>query len=138
MALISIADAESLAARALERAGASTAAAQATARALVYAEAQGTVSHGLSRVAQYAGHMGAGRVDGKATAVVRREQGATVIVDAADGLAFPRAYEREHLADNIMAFDRNPVSTSYLDHVFESREGARGATGSAGGGCGCN
>ncbi|HOB00678.1 MAG TPA: Ldh family oxidoreductase [Casimicrobium huifangae] len=89
MALISIADAESLAARALERAGASAAAAQATARALVYAEAQGTVSHGLSRVAQYAGHMGAGRVDGKATAVVRREQGATLIVDAADGLAFP-------------------------------------------------
>jgi hypothetical protein len=49
-----------------------------------------------------------------------------------------KPYEREHLADNIMAFDRNPVSTSYLDHVFESREGARGATGSAGGGCGCN
>lgn len=89
MALISIADAESLAARALERAGASAAAAQATARALVYAEAQGTVSHGLSRVAQYAGHMGAGRVDGQATVAVRREQGATVIVDAADGLAFP-------------------------------------------------
>ena len=89
MAHISIADAESLAARALERAGASAAAAQATARALVYAEAQGTVSHGLSRVAQYAGHMGAGRVDGNATATVRREQGATVIVDAADGLAFP-------------------------------------------------
>ena len=61
MALISIADAESLAARALQRAGASAAAAQATARALVYAEAQGTVSHGLSRVPQYAGHMGAGR-----------------------------------------------------------------------------
>ena len=49
-----------------------------------------------------------------------------------------KPYEREHLADIIMAFDRNPVSTSYLDHVFESREGARGATGSAGGGCGCN
>ena len=49
-----------------------------------------------------------------------------------------KPYEREHLADPIMAFDRNPVSTSYLDHVFESREGARGAGGSAGGGCGCN
>jgi hypothetical protein len=49
-----------------------------------------------------------------------------------------KPYEREHLADPIMAFDRNPVSTMYLDHVFESREGARGATGSAGGGCGCN
>ncbi len=49
-----------------------------------------------------------------------------------------KPYEREKLADPIMAFERNPVSGSYLDHVFESREGARGASGSAGGGCGCN
>jgi len=49
-----------------------------------------------------------------------------------------KPYERENLADVIMAFDRDPVSSSYLDHVFEAREGARGATGSAGGGCGCN
>jgi hypothetical protein len=37
-----------------------------------------------------------------------------------------------------MAFDANPVSSAYKDHVFEAREGSRGATGSAGGGCGCN
>lgn len=49
-----------------------------------------------------------------------------------------KPYEREHLADPIMAFDRYPVSSAYLDHVFEAREGARGATGNAGGGCGCN
>jgi hypothetical protein len=49
-----------------------------------------------------------------------------------------KPYEREHLADPIMSFDRNPVSTSYLDHVFEVREGAHGATGGVGGGCGCN
>ena len=49
-----------------------------------------------------------------------------------------KPYEREHLADNIMAFDRNPVSSAYLDHVFDTREIARGATGAAGGGCGCN
>jgi hypothetical protein len=49
-----------------------------------------------------------------------------------------KPYEREHLADPIMSFDPNPVSSTYLDHVFESREGARGATGSVGGGCGCN
>ena len=49
-----------------------------------------------------------------------------------------KPFERENLSDPIMAFDRNPVSTSYLDHVYESREGARGAVGSAGGGCGCN
>ena len=49
-----------------------------------------------------------------------------------------KPYEREHLADAIMALNRNPVSSTYLDHVFESREGARGATGGVGGGCGCN
>ncbi|MFI4908802.1 MAG: DUF4266 domain-containing protein [Steroidobacterales bacterium] len=49
-----------------------------------------------------------------------------------------KPYEREHLADPIMALDRNPVSSTYLDHVLETREGARGATGAVGGGCGCN
>ena len=47
-------------------------------------------------------------------------------------------YERERLADPIMSMERDPVSTSYIDHVFELREGARGGMGSAGGGCGCN
>ena len=49
-----------------------------------------------------------------------------------------KPYEREHFADPIMSFNRDSVSSIYLDHVFESREGARGATGSVGGGCGCN
>ena len=49
-----------------------------------------------------------------------------------------KPYERDRLADPIMAFDRNPVSAAYTDHVYEAREGARGALGSAGGGCGCN
>jgi uncharacterized protein DUF4266 len=49
-----------------------------------------------------------------------------------------KPYEREHLADTIMLLDRNPVSSTYRDHVFEAREGSRGATGGVGGGCGCN
>jgi hypothetical protein len=49
-----------------------------------------------------------------------------------------KPYEREHLADPIMSFDPNPIQGVYLDHVFEVREGAHGATGSVGGGCGCN
>ena len=49
-----------------------------------------------------------------------------------------KPYERENLADPIMAWDRDPVSSSYILHVYESREGARGAAGGAGGGCGCN
>ena len=49
-----------------------------------------------------------------------------------------KPYEREHFADPIMSANRDPVSTTYLEHVYESREGARGATGTVGGGCGCN
>ena len=49
-----------------------------------------------------------------------------------------KPYERERLADPIMAWNRDPISASYLRHVYESREGARGAMGGVGGGCGCN
>ena len=49
-----------------------------------------------------------------------------------------KPYEREHFADPIMSFNRDPISGVYLDHVLESREGSRGATGAVGGGCGCN
>lgn len=47
-------------------------------------------------------------------------------------------YERQKLADPIMNFDRDPVASSYMGHVFDAREAGRGADGSAGGGCGCN
>ncbi len=49
-----------------------------------------------------------------------------------------KPYERANLADPVMQFDRDPVGSAYYHHVRESREGARGAVGSAGGGCGCN
>ncbi len=49
-----------------------------------------------------------------------------------------KPYERANLADPIMSFERHPVSGAYLKHVYDSREGARGASGGGGGGCGCN
>jgi len=49
-----------------------------------------------------------------------------------------KPYEREYLADEIMRFERNPVSSAYMIHVYQAREGARGAEGATGGGCGCN
>jgi hypothetical protein len=49
-----------------------------------------------------------------------------------------KPYERDRLADPIMSWDRDAISGAYVDHIYESREGARGATGTAGGGCGCN
>jgi hypothetical protein len=66
----------------------------------------------------------------------------TLLLAALAGCTAPKPwvkpYEREHLADPIMAFDRNPISSGYLTHVFETREGAHGGTGAVGGGCGCN
>ncbi len=49
-----------------------------------------------------------------------------------------KPYERDRLADPIMSWDRDVISGAYLDHIYESREGSRGGTGAAGGGCGCN
>lgn len=56
----------------------------------------------------------------------------------AGGCAGVAPYEREMLADPLMSFSRDPVSDQYLDHVYDVREGARGASKSQGGGCGCN
>jgi (2R)-3-sulfolactate dehydrogenase (NADP+) len=63
--------------------------AQATAQALIAAEMEGLSGHGLSRVALYAQHLRQGRVDGKAKARIVKKKGATCLVDAAGGLAFP-------------------------------------------------
>lgn len=49
-----------------------------------------------------------------------------------------KPYERERLADPIMQFSRDPLADKHREHVFDVREGARGATGVQGGGCGCN
>ena len=49
-----------------------------------------------------------------------------------------KPYERANLADPIMNFDRDPISSAYINHVYEARELARGAEGGQGGGCGCN
>jgi hypothetical protein len=49
-----------------------------------------------------------------------------------------KPYERQNIADEVMSFERDPVATSYLHHVYDAREAARGGDGASGGGCGCN
>ena len=88
MPIVTLEHLAALTGRALERAGASPAMAAAAAAALVAAEAQGLGSHGLSRVAQYAGHLRHGRVNGNAVPRVVRGKAATCLVDAGEGLAF--------------------------------------------------
>lgn len=48
------------------------------------------------------------------------------------------AYEREVLAHPAMQHPVWPHLQSANKHMFEVREGSRGATGKSGGGCGCN
>lgn len=66
---------------------------------------------------------------------------ALLVLGASSGCSIEpwvKPYERSALADPIMALDGDPVSTAYIKHVYEAREGARGGEGAAGGGCGCN
>jgi hypothetical protein len=49
-----------------------------------------------------------------------------------------RPYERERLADPTMKPARDALADKHREHVYDVREGARGATGVQGGGCGCN
>ena len=91
------------------------------------------------------GRSSVNRVDGSSPRSARRRTPALLLAAATLALAacspiqpWVKPYEREHLADPIMSFNPNPVSTMYIEHVYETREGARGATGIVGGGCGCN
>jgi (2R)-3-sulfolactate dehydrogenase (NADP+) len=88
MPTLTMKDLEDLVIAGLVRAGAGPAMARSTAQALVAAEAEGMASHGLFRVAQYAGHLRSGRVDGAAQPAVVARKPAACLVDAADGLAF--------------------------------------------------
>jgi Domain of unknown function (DUF4266) len=79
---------------------------------------------------------------GSGRGLMARLAAAVLLLAVLAGCAAPqpwvKPYEREHFADPIMSANRDPVSSIYFEHVYESREGARGATGSVGGGCGCN
>jgi (2R)-3-sulfolactate dehydrogenase (NADP+) len=85
---ISLDELEALMVAALRRCGASSAMANATARALTAAEAEGIASHGASRIPQYCGHLKIGRAKGSAVPEVVRDSKAAVLVDAREGLAF--------------------------------------------------
>jgi Domain of unknown function (DUF4266) len=71
---------------------------------------------------------------------VLRLSGLLVIIASLSGCSslepWVKPYERAALADEIMS-DRNPTITGYVNHTHEVREAASGATGAAGGGCGC-
>lgn len=86
---IAPADLESLIAQALVAADTSPANAACVARALAQAEIDGQKGHGLSRVPSYAAQAKSGKVDGNATPVAKRTRAASLMVDVANGFAYP-------------------------------------------------
>ena len=100
------------------------------------AEAQGLASHGLSRVAQYAGHLRHGRVNGAAVPTVIKSKGTAALVDAQEGLAFaacdlaiteaiPRARE---FGISIVAVTNSHHAGVLLDHLRAVAEAGRPPT----------
>ena len=89
MTRISSGDLYALATRAMLNAGATTETASATARALVYADERGLSSHGVSRLPMYIAQMRNGRVNPQARPAIVSARKAAVLIDAADGMAFP-------------------------------------------------
>jgi hypothetical protein len=67
--------------------------------------------------------------------------GAMACVMAISGCAMPqpwvKPHERERLADPILQWQGDLLSSKNSQHVRDIREGARGANGVQGGGCGC-
>jgi len=54
------------------------------------------------------------------------------------GCATVPQYQREHLADPLMDFERTAAAERREMKWLEAREGSTGGSGGAGGGCACN
>ena len=63
---------------------------------------------------------------------------AAIVLSACSIEPWVKPYERERLADPIMKVSQDALVDKHHEHVYDVREGARGATGVQGGGCGCN
>jgi (2R)-3-sulfolactate dehydrogenase (NADP+) len=97
MPTLTLAQAEDIAAAALMRCRTAPGNARAVARALVAAEADGLKGHGLARLPGYAAQARAGKVDGFAVPAATRLRPGAVLVDAANGFAFPALALAERL-----------------------------------------
>ncbi len=86
---ITIGELEALIKEALVAVGTHDDNAASVAKALATAEVDGQKGHGLSRLGSYAAQVRAGKIDGKAVPHVHASRPSTLIVDAANGFAYP-------------------------------------------------
>ena len=89
MPTVTLAEAEALVAKALERNRTAKDNARLVAKALVLAEADGIETHGLLRTAFYASQAKARKVDGFATPAAKKPRPGVLVIDANNGFAYP-------------------------------------------------
>lgn len=89
MPTLTLAEADALVVRTLTRCRTDADNACSVARALVAAEAEGQVGHGLSRLPSYAAQAKVGKVDGFAKPTLEWRRPAVAMVDARNGFAYP-------------------------------------------------
>jgi (2R)-3-sulfolactate dehydrogenase (NADP+) len=89
MPTLTLVQAEGLVVRTLTRCRTDIDNARSVARALIAAEMDGLKGHGLSRVPMYAAQAKARKIDGTAMPFVTRPRPGLIVVDAANGFAFP-------------------------------------------------
>ncbi|WP_374349510.1 DUF4266 domain-containing protein [Chitinimonas sp.] len=61
-----------------------------------------------------------------------------IVIALLAGCASVQPWEKGYLAKRQMAFDPDPVEARQKNHLYASKEAAKGGTGVGGGGCGCN
>lgn len=64
--------------------------------------------------------------------------GLILAIASTAGCVTVRPEDKEFLAEPSMIFGSEGATAAHEDHVLSNREGSAGATGAAGGGCGCN
>ncbi len=118
MPVLSLDEVEHIGRRMLITCGASALQADATARSIRDAEAEGIRTVGLSYLPTYCDHVACGKVQGDAVPVVSRPRPGTVVVDAGLGFCHP-AFEAGHepLVD---AARTNGVAVLVLTHSYSA------------------
>jgi len=61
-----------------------------------------------------------------------------VMLCVTSGCVNVKPWEREHLSQDIMQPDRDPLGAAFSAHIYFSREAATGGQTVDAGGCGCN
>jgi len=116
MANLTLRDARGLVQKALAASGCNQTNAAAQTRAVIGAELDGIVSHGMAYVPIYCEHVLCGKVDGKAAPKVEALSASAFVCDARDGFAFPAidvAFEQLIPAAHEHAFAAVGIRNSY-------------------------